>query len=563
MRLRHVIASASSILAVFGLIAWRGGCLRNGASNLGPQVQPESPAASVDPSRGARFGVEIDAQPSRVRVPARHVLVRVVDEDGAGIVGACVAARASPAGHPEEVRTNAAGQVGLDVASDAAVLSLLVSADAFVPATGNIDGQSSSVTIRLARVPAIRGIVTTTSGEDVRSGIHVLAVEADRPAPGSREVRAILAEGRSPLLAVSDSDGHFAIRGAEVDKRYDLYAGGRGVISVAPQRRVSIGMQGVAIEVEPAFAAAIALLDQTGKPVTMSSALSGGPAYTLWTEDPRASMPQFPMIPFVLAGGDPDLFDADPSRVLHIVTSAAGGDVSTPGCMSVSLPGYAQVVHRFTDVRVGGKIEPETCYLKCGATGWGQLSLGLCQSDADVLGMLGVDSLSGVVRLVSGEGIVSYPVTLSTGGTAVIDEVPFGQYELSFVGRTLFRWPPPGTRAPEIRVGRDPVVVQMSLGDVGVISLEFVDKGGSAHCGPVSIAIGRGEPIVTARGTTRLEDSATLSSKGPRVLVGPLDAGRYSVIVQQPHCVMPASGPVIQFDVKASELSHYVLSVVP
>lgn len=415
--------------------------------------------------------------------------VEVVDRFGAAVEGVRV-----DGVHSDDTLsllgwTDAGGELG--VASEAFV-AIVASHPRFATKTRNLNQPPPSrVRVRLGEGDWIRGVVRLASGQSVGEGYHVMACDASLAyLPPDASMRAVAGDPRWSF-ATTNADGWFEIGGLTPGAEYTVAAGGGGRLSTHPAAGVRPGTEPVELIIQDAYWIHVKLAEADGGPPHLSERTAGKLSYELQSARPGEWIP--PAWSIALAAQQ---FAApDRHTILALATAEDAPPVLGPIVVRADLPGYQPAeVQAFARPIREGPCELEL-RLAREATDWGSLVLAFHGRPSVTGDARSAQLPLGHVTLRSQRGeFFSFYLDGFGEGEQRIDEIPFGQYELTIEATASpFCYPDARTGRVFVEVQSKPARVEIDLGGLGALELDLWDAGGEPYTGPLHLLLLHGD----------------------------------------------------------------------
>jgi hypothetical protein len=330
-------------------------------------------------------------------------------------------------------------------------------------------------------------------------------------------------------IATTDDLGHFRLAGLDPLMGYMLYVAGKGLISFDPLGPGVSPSTSSFVEVHAKFLYGTKLVfrDADGSPPKLAPGLNGR-----WHGDAKALdtgrvTPVFagPWLARLIGLDEQSDLDSTYDRVCYFQSSVAQSAAVVFEFAS-ALPGYDGISARIDAPLVVDALSVQRLAISQSCDGFGSVVVAGTPTEGmkDILAAAG---LNGGCRLrlrdVAGAIEIEAPIRSFPDGAAVIDGIPHGEYEATFLApHQLMRFPMSAT-GMTLGIGHDPAAIRLPLSEWGGLSIDVETAGGFGYDGCLSGTLTR----------VRGGESDELRFAAPPYFVPLLPAGDYVLELRQ------------------------------
>lgn len=360
-----------------------------------------------------------------------------------------------------------------------------------------------TIPVRLREGWSLAGRVVDPSGNLVGPGVRVLSVSPGDDLTVGR-VRASML-GHGPLLmATTDVNGEFALKGLDPKMGYRLFAGGQGYCSADPLGKiVHVGLSEGPFELTayPAYGLRVRIREKGGLTPKIGSELGGK-----WWGTPAVLVEDAKTImsgPWTaeLLGVDPGAEGSSFDRTNYFITASDHGS-SIDVSFEAQYPGYEPTSARLAAVRVRDELPVHDVTIVPTCAGFGSVVVWLEPAEALPQVIPGDTSVAPpmlILRNAAGEGVeIKASLEGIERGHRSVDGVPFGMYSVQFrAPHQLFRHPKNNDGPVFLSVDSRKEDLRVPLVDLGSLALNVLNQDGTEYVGPI-----RGTHVTIAGGWT-------------------------------------------------------------
>ncbi len=479
-----------------------------------------------------------------------QLLVSVLDERGAALPGAGVWLVDEFGERRWSTWTGDEGQCAISSQARLGAAFVHASAPNYFDAVEPLAPSASQLRLVLAsallsRRIRISGAVERDSGGSAGPDVNVLLTGGAHRDPSGDEVLRLLsgATVEGLQLAHTDERGGFEF---EVDSQagpFGLRAGARGWAMQSP-REAKDGVYTI-LRLARLHGARVRLRDgESGLDAPSFAAARAAvlrPAVGVNTLSPSDAA-------LALAGlGAADLAH-QPSVLRYVLHDRQALERSGPHRLDLRLPGFEPATYEFEATALEFGFADNEVRLIRTVAGFGRLRVQLGDASAALQASMQDVTLSGTLILRSdGDKYVSYPCTLSLDAPALIEGVPFGEYEVEFAHTRVLLM---ASRSVLVTTSQTEVV--LSLARCGAARLTTRQRNGSALLERIECRMLWESEAPSRRGTFTGNSSTTL--RASPTLLAPLMAGDYELL--HPRLEHGETSGSFPFIVRPGELSE-------
>jgi hypothetical protein len=387
----------------------------------------------------------------------------------------------------------------------------------------------------------INGIVLSPDELPAPSGVKVVGVDPAR----FLDPRALeLADHGIPVLQVTTTDdfGHFRLQGLDPLMAYMIYVVGKGLFSFDPFGTAVAPNTSSFLEVHAQYLYGIKLVfrDAGDAPPKLAPGLSGR-----WHGQARPLGPEVRSGfagPWTarLIGLDQQGEDGASSydRVFFFQSSLARR-VSIQFEFESALPGYDKISAQVDAPLVTDRLLVRRFEIRQSCDGFGSVMI-VASPTAMIATVLASAGPNGGCRLqlrdVVADSQIETLIDAFSGGTAVVDGIPKGEYEGTILApHQLVRYAGSGAGGMRIRIGDELAILDLPLSEWGGLEIQIATTSGTRYDGSLTATLTR----------VRGGESDELHFKAPPFFVPLLPAGDYTLKLHHPAFSGSAEMPVL------------------
>lgn len=404
----------------------------------------------------------------------------------------------------------------------------------------------------VSRPIRISGVVERVGEKSSGEGAWVLLSSARRTEPSGEEVLQLLAGGvvEGLQLVRTDERGLFSFEVESQAGPFTLRAGARGWAMQSP-REARDGVYTI-LRLSRLHGARVRIVD--GESGVDAASLSALRAAVLELST-RATTWNPSEATLALAGVGAAELAPQPSVLRYVLHDPAALERSGPHRLQLRLPGFEPATHEFEATALEIGFADSEVRLVRTATGFGRLRVHLGDASPMLRDAMQGATLPGVLLLRSESSKrSSYACTLALDAPALIEGVPFGEYEVEFAGSPLHL----GANAPTI-VASSQTDVWISLAPCGAARIRARTRDGAGLKEVLECSLVWSADAPSGRGSS--SGSVNASLRAAPKLLAPLMAGEYALHhARIVHGETSGSAP---FVVRAGELSEVEVLLGP
>ncbi len=478
-----------------------------------------------------------DASPGRLPAATDQAMsckVLVIDADsGNPIIDARVllgtpSELSSQSSSHAAFHTDGEGTCELNIPPTSTGLSIEVTAAGYGGCEEKVQPGIGPLTVKLHPLGHLSGIVVWRRDGLPVPGVQVVVFDSRSPPPSPAD--ALLAPCTARFARTqSDPAGRFTLTGLDPSRWYSLIAGAPGVCTPRVLANLEVNSPGTTVEVVHAYGTMIQLRTSDTEAFDFPEAHRESIRYETSTGDQSFR----PLLAFpaaaALAGVPVDILDLGPKAFVRLFGSDENPPRAGPHYISIHVPCYRDLDADFFSSRLDLGLEHAIFRLDKTCQGWGAVRLrpvGLSESMRSSLSTKPL--LMNLDLNVGGERRDTFLFNLSTDESALVTDLPLASHCSRVYSRDkLFVH----TFDESASVGELTASLDVDFSKTGLVKLEIIDRSGAESTEAVEVMLSSGLPELSENGKPRYRDARFLVSRPPDRLIGPVDAGTYTLVV--------------------------------